>query len=317
MSESTPDLDLSVVFATRDRAEQLRDTLQRYCEWDTQGIAWELIVVDNASSDDTAGVLEEMAAKLPLKSLYMAEPGKNRALNESLDRMRGRFVLFTDDDALPNIDCAQVYLAATRRWPADAIFGARIVPRFPANTPTWMRKEDFEFSTTAFARYEPAEREGYVRRHPYGPSFLVRREAISDLRYTVHLGPQQGSYAMGGEADFLRRLAARGHRFVYVPDARVEHVVRPEQVEPDWLLRRANKKGRGQVYLPSDKKPRKLYLLGVPIKLWLGAARAWLRFRTARMSSQASRRTLEQGIVYELRRGQIQELRQRGANARR
>lgn len=313
MTEPTPDLDLSVVFATRDRAAQLRETLQRYCEWDTRDITWELIVIDNGSEDDTARVLRDMAQSLPLIHLHATQPGKNRALNRALDRLRGRFVLFTDDDVLPATDCAQIYMAATRRWPDDAIFGACIVPRFPPATPDWMQSADFEFSTTAFARYQPAEREGHVRRHPYGPSFLVCREAVGNLRYTEHLGPQQGNYAMGGEADFLRQLAARGHAYVYVPDARVEHVVRPEQVKPDWLLRRANKKGRGQVYLPSDKKPRRLHVLGVPVKLWLATARAWLRFRLMDVFRSASRRTLEQGIAYQLRLGQVQELRRRAS----
>lgn len=313
MQESTPDLDLSVVFATRDRAEQLRDTLQRYCEWDTRGVAWELIVVDNASVDETAHVLQAFTSKLPLWSLYVAEAGQNRARNQALEHLRGRFVLFTDDDVLTDPHCAQAYMAATRRWPNDSIFGARIEPRFPPGTPVWMQSPDFAFSSTAFARYEPANAERHVQRHPYGPSFLVRREAIGDLRFPAHLGPQQGTYAMGGEGDFLRRLAARGHAYVYVPDARVEHVVRPEQIEPGWLLRRANKKGRGQVYLPSDKKPSRFYCLGVPIKLWLAAARAWLRFRVAHIFSSASRATLEQGIVFQLRWGQIQELRRRAS----
>lgn len=311
MQDSVSNLDLSVVFATRDRAGQLRDTLQRYCEWDTQGIAWELVVVNNASTDDTADVLADMASRLPLQSLYVGEPGKNRALNEALEHLHGRFVLFTDDDVLPAKDCAQAYMAVTRRWPDDAIFGARIEPRFPPGTPDWVQSPSLEFSTTAFARYEPADSEGHVHRHPYGPSFLVRRNAIGDLRYTDHLGPQEGNYAMGGEADFLRRLAARGHGYVYVPDARVEHIVRPEQIESAWLFRRANKKGRGQVYLPSSKKPRKLHLLGVPVKLWLAAARAWLRYRVTGAISPASRRALELGIVYQLRLGQIQELRRR------
>lgn len=307
MNEVTSDLDLSVVFATRDRAGQLRATLQRYCEWDTRDIAWELIVVDNASTDETAQVLDDMASSLPLTRLYVPEPGQNRARNQALDRLRGRFVLFTDDDVLPAIDCARAYLAATRRWPRDSIFGARIEPRFPLGTPDWMQSPDFEFSTTAFARYKPSEHEGHVRRHPYGPSFLVRRAAIGDLRFPAHLGPQQGSYAMGGEGDFLRRLAARGHAYVHVPDAYVEHVVRDEQVEPGWLLRRANKKGRGQVYLPSSKKPRRLHVFGVSVRLWLATARAWLRFRLIAPLFATPRQRLEQGIVYQLRRGQIQE----------
>lgn len=316
MQDSVSSLDLSVVFATRDRGEQLRDTLQRYCEWDMRGIAWELIVVDNASTDDTAAVLADMAPRLPLQSLYVAEPGQNRARNRALDQLQGRFVLFTDDDVLPALNCAQAYMAATARWPDDSVFGARIEPRFPPGTPDWMQSPDFQFSTTAFARYAPTDAEGYVQRHPYGPSFLVRRSAIGDLRFPDHLGPQQGSYAMGGEGHFLRRLAERGNAYVYVPDARAEHLVRPEQIEADWLLRRANKKGRGQVYLPSNKKARRLYVGDVPVKLWLAAARAWMRFYVVAGLFAGPRERLLWGIAYELRRGQIQELirlRQTGA----
>jgi GT2 family glycosyltransferase len=193
-------------------------------------------------------VLDAFVSRLRLKRLFVAEGGKNRALNEALSIIGGALVIFTDDDALPDPHCFQAYLAAAQRWPTEAIFGARIEPRFPDNTPAWIRDPEFRFATTAFARYAPAAAEERVSRHPYGPSFAVRRYALANHRFATHLGPQSGAYAMGGEGHFLRALQRDGWAYVYVPCARVEHVIRQDQITPQWLLQRANKKGRGQVY---------------------------------------------------------------------
>lgn len=301
-------LDASIVFATRDRAHQLRQTLTAYESLDTQGIAWELIVIDNASRDETATVLEQAASRLPLTQLFVAEGGQNRARNQALDCIRGALVVFTDDDVIPQPDCLKAYIAAAHRWPGDVIFGARVEPRFPTQTPDWMRSPEFEFGTTAFARYHPSSLEEPVSRHPYGPSFAIRQTALTGRRFPEHLGPQSGAYAMGGEGYFLRNIAAEGHRYIYVPSAQVEHIVRQEQVEEAWLLKRAHNKGRGQVHLPSQKKPRKLFWGGVPIKLYFATGRAFLRYQVARLFARKEQQ-IKNGITYQLRLGQIVELR--------
>ena len=299
-------IDVSIVFATCDRCSQLRETLDAYRKLDTQGIRWELVIVDNNSHDDTDNVLAQASADLPINKLFVADPGQNNARNAALSHLRGELVIFTDDDALPSPDCIKGYLAATERWPNDAIFGARIEPRFPPNTPAWIQSPDFTFSSTAFARYSPSDHESRVKRHPYGPSFAVRREALGNHQFPTHLGPREGAYAMGGEGHFLRRLAAEGWGYVYVPGARVEHVIRPEQVEPAWLIRRANKKGRGQVYMPSTKRPRRIFWRGVSLRLWFATLRAGIRFY-ALSPFVTSRVSTMLGIKFELRRGEIQE----------
>ncbi|MBS64127.1 glycosyltransferase [Salinisphaera sp.] len=307
-------MDVSILFATRNRAAQLERTLDCYRALDTHGLDWELLIVDNGSTDATAEVIERARRDLPITYLHADGVGQNRARNVAMDRLSGELVIFTDDDVLPEPDCARAYIDAAQRWPDDVIFGARIEPSFPADTPDWMTSPDFEFATTAFARYQPADQEGPVGRHPYGPSFAVRRAAFQGMRFNEQLGPQTGSYAMGGEGDFLRRLAARGHRYIYVPQARVAHVVRTDQTNADWLLSRAYKKGRGQVYLPSSKKTPKLYWRGAPLKLWLATLRSGLRYQLCRrLQSVQERACIERGITYQFRLGQIDELRARQA----
>lgn len=302
--------DVSVLFATCGRAGQLRQTLAAYERLDTRDLTWELIVVDNASADETPQVLAAAHERLPLRTLYVAEGGQNRARNRALDDVHGALVIFTDDDVIPDPQCLKAYVNAAGRWPNDVIFGARIAPRFPSGTPEWMTSSDFDFSSTAFARYAPREDEGPVATHPYGPSFAVRANALAGRRFPEHLGPQAGSYAMGGEGAFLREIAANGHRYIHVPAARVEHIVRVEQIEPGWLLARARKKGRGQAWLPTNKKPRRLFVGGVSVKLLLAVARAWCRYRLAGLL-RSPRERLNRGIVFELRLGQALEQRRK------
>jgi len=317
MSEPTPPemspepaskaLDLSIVFATRDRATQLRQTLAAYEVLDTHDLSWEIVVIDNDSRDDTATVLQAASTYLPLVTLHVAAGGQNRARNAALGCLRGDLVIFTDDDVIPDAQCLNAYTAAAARWPHDVIFGARIDPAFPAGTPDWMRSDAFDFGTTAFARYAPRSDEGPVKTHPYGPSFALRRCALPGHYFPENLGPQSGGYAMGGEAAFLSQIAAAGHRYIHVPTARVQHVVRPEQIGKDWLLQRAQNKGRGQVYLPSRRQSSYLSYRGVSLKLRLSLARAFARYYAADLFL-SHRRCIERGITYQLRLGRVLEL---------
>lgn len=308
-------LDVSVVFATRDRADQLERTLSAYEALDTTGLAWELVIIDNNSNDRTAEVIRAASAQLPIIPLFVEAGGQNRARNVAMDRLRGDLVVFTDDDVIPEGNCLQAYIAAAARWPNDVIFGARIEPDFPQGTPAWLASPAFAFGTTAFARYAPRTDEGPVETHPYGPSFAVRRQALTGHRFPENLGPQAGGYAMGGEAAFLRGIARAGHRYIYVPSAQVAHVVRPEQIDDAWLLQRAQNKGRGQVHLPSSRRPTHIHVRGVSLKLLLSVARAWIRYHTARLFLSRQRR-VERAITYQLRLGRVIELRQQQAQHR-
>lgn len=311
MNDNTPPqattarLDATIIFATCNRARQLQTTLDAYRQLNTAGIAWQLRIVDNNSLDDTQDVLAGVR-DLPLVWQVVTAPGQNNARNAALQNIRSGLVIFTDDDVLPDPDCLQAYLAAAERWPDEAVFGARIDPCFPAGTPAWMQHADFDFSSTAFARYAPRADEGPVSRHPYGPSFAVRPQALGQHLFPTHLGPTAGNYAMGGEGHLLRRLKHEGWRYVHVPSARVEHVIRPDQITTAWLLQRANKKGRGQTYLPSRRAAPRYFWRGVPLDLWATAARKALRFHLLGPFLPARLQTIH-GIKYELRRGEIQQ----------
>ncbi len=93
---------VSLIVSTRNRATRLPDFLARISSLDAPPGGWELILVDNASSDDTSLILERFAATaaFPVRCVRAATPGLSHARNAGLACARGEIIAFTDDDTL-------------------------------------------------------------------------------------------------------------------------------------------------------------------------------------------------------------------------
>lgn len=264
---------VSVILATRDRADLLADTLRELEAQDSASRTWEIIVADNGSTDNTAEVLRRAAETLPLVSVFEPRPGKNRALNRALELARGDLLLFTDDDVVPDPRWIMEMASAADRWPGHAIFGGRIVPRFPPEAPAWLRNH--WFIGTAYARFELSQGEGPMTKWPFGPNFMVRAEAMEAQGYNEGIGPLGADYVSGSETELLMRLTQQGHKMVYVPTATVGHVVRPNQLSVDWLLARSYRLGRSYVELNVETLEGKNRVAGVPLRIWFRLAKGW------------------------------------------
>lgn len=300
-------VDITVIFATANRAELLAQTLGHLESLDTSGLTWQLIVIDNGSKDATPDVLAAARHRLPLIALSQPEPGKNRALNLGLPHAAGELVVFTDDDVIPDRDWLQVLAAASRRWPAHDVFAGRITPRFPDATPAWMRQHPF--SGAAYARFELPQEEGPTEKLALGPNFAVRRCVVARHRFSEAIGPNaaQRNYAMGSETEYLHRVQRAGHNTIYVPSARVQHVIQSTQTTPEWLLGRSFRLGRGLTRLGFVNPLKRPHLRGMPLQMVPTVVRTWLRYRVSPLLGW--HRHFDVAIEYQFLRGSLHELR--------
>lgn len=302
--------DLSVVIATRNRAGLLKETLARIARQEVGGLVWEVVVVDNGSSDDTPAVLQAAAAVLPIVALREPTPGKNRAMNRALDVARGRLLLFTDDDVEPAPGWLAEMAGAAGRWKDHGIFGGPVLLAWPEGTPEWLKACTTRGAN--FPLFVHSQPEGPIALAPFGPNYAVRRAALAGVRFDESIGPMaRATYAMGSETELLLRLMKQGVGAIYVPGSVVHHVIQPAQLEVASLLKRGFRSGRSAVRLGWDVNVvrRGRQVLGAPRYLWRMAAEAGARYA---VRLPAGRRvSLPAGLRFAYLLGCLHEYRQR------
>ena len=301
-------VDVSVVFATRNRAPMLACLLERLAALECHGFTWEVVVADSASSDETSRLLADPPEGLPLRSVRVAEPGKNRALNAAIRLTRGRLLVFTDDDVIPPRDWLARLVAAAARWPAVRVFGGRVRLALPPGTPSWVA--ELPGLAGSLAEYEPLATEGRTEAIPGGPNFAIRADALEGVAYDETIGPDGTvDYSMGSETELLQRLQRSGEAIVYVPDAAVRHIVRPEQLVTDELYRRSFRLGRS--YVRTGPEFRGRFVFGGPRWLWR------MCLQTALIASAAAPfdrpRSVREWMWHHFYRGRLHEHRLRSA----
>jgi glycosyltransferase involved in cell wall biosynthesis len=87
-------MDCSVVICTRNRATQLSEALSSLITLHIpNGTTWEVLVVDNGSTDSTADVIRSFEPLLPIKRIFQPEPGISNARNSGIDAAQGKYLL--------------------------------------------------------------------------------------------------------------------------------------------------------------------------------------------------------------------------------
>ncbi len=248
MADDTP--RITILIPTCNRAAVLRQTLEDFTRVDRTAIDCSLVIIDNNSSDNTAEVVKEYGAQLPISYLREARPGKNCALNKALRECSLKdIVVFTDDDVTPTRNWFQEIVSSVRKWPGIAVFGGKVELMWPDNKqPEWtMRDWMMGF---AFTRHHYAEGEALYKAPacPFGPNFWVRKVVFQKVPFFDEtIGPKPTNRILGDETSFLQDLRRHGFEMLYYPGAEVYHRIVREACTIPWLRRRAYTYGRGRI----------------------------------------------------------------------
>ena len=211
--------DLSVVVSTYNRAADLRRMLDALARSGTEAdLRWEVLVADNASSDDTAAVLQEFYAKAPMAVIGLYEPrrGKAYGLNQALGLVRGEVIAFIDDDILVADDWVATVVAHFRTHPASQCIGGRVELHDTRDAPVTI-KLSLQDSRTDLAGFGPDNIPILGCNMAFRADWL-RRLGLFD----TDIGP--GSrIGVAEDLDMLYRTVRAGGLIEYVPGLLVRH----------------------------------------------------------------------------------------------
>ena len=263
---------ISIIICTRDRADDLRQTLLSLAAVAIpHGCRCELLVVDNASSDHTPAVIAE--ASLPhmtVRALHEPKPGQSNARNLGLAESRGEILVFTDDDLRYSPEWLEAMSGPLRRGAADAVSGAMSLA--PHLERAWMG------SMHRIWLAAPPE-DTRAGAELVGANMAFRREVLAKVpRFDPELGP--GALGFGDDTLFGYQLERAGYRLATLP-LRTEHHFLPERLTRASFLSHAKKLGKSGAYLAHHWEHKNLrasrlnfYRKIVQLEVWRGTHRA-------------------------------------------
>jgi len=216
---------VSVVVPTRNRARLLREVIEALFEQEFDPQAFELIVVDNLSTDGTEALVSDLAARAPFRVRYRRMPvdrGPVYSRNEGAAMAEGEVIAFTDSDCRPGRD----WLREALRPFADATVGLVSGPVL------YKPGQPVRF----FSRASGEAR----KEHPTYPTAnaLYRRGvflALGGFDTRLTFRSFRNRPVECADSDLALRLIEAGHGNVFVPEAVVYHEV--ERLPPvSWAM---------------------------------------------------------------------------------
>jgi glycosyltransferase involved in cell wall biosynthesis len=245
---SDSNVEISLVICTRNRAPQLPAALEALARVECPH-RWELVLVDNASTDETPQLLTAFQKKFKgsLQVLRAPVPGLARARNVGWRAANGRIIAFTDDDCYPQPD----FLTETLACFSEEKFGfagGRVLLHDPLDYPITIQlsQERHEFRPRS---YIPPGR-------IHGANFAFRRDALLRIGgFDERLGAGT-ALCCAEDTDALARVSANGWWGVYDVGPTVSHHHRRRDPREIEKMRKGHSIGTGAYFLKCCLDPR-------------------------------------------------------------
>ncbi len=233
---------VSVVIATLNRSEQIAKCIERFLDLAPKpGAAWELIVVDNGSTDDTAERIKALQAQcdFPLSYIFEPTPGVSAARNAGIRAARHDILAFTDDDCRVDPSWLHSIQQVFADDPAVAMVGGRVDLFDP---------EDYEISIRRFDdRYEIKTIDDMFTRL-IGCNIAISAAALAGAgAFDTAMGPGT-RFKAGEDHELFYRVLKGGGKVVYEPSVRVEHAHGRRAQDEVQALKANYVKGRATIF---------------------------------------------------------------------
>lgn len=282
---------ITVAICTYNRATLLKSTIESLLALRVPpGVALEILVVDNNSTDDTARVVDDYCARGQVRGIFEEQQGLSNARNRALKDARGEAVAFVDDDVLVDPGWCEALCEGLREFRDAAAFGGTIDPWFVVEPDPDMAAA-FPEVAKGFCALDHGRESRLLDAGEYvwGANMAFRRSRLAGLQFDPAMGLLgEATRGNGEEMVFLDALRSSGGGLCWLPEMRVRHYVIPERMEMSYLREFVQGQGRlewRRSALADATHPR---LFGAPRWLWGRMVR--LRVRAMMLRSMGYRR---------------------------
>jgi glycosyltransferase involved in cell wall biosynthesis len=252
-AEKTP--VLSVIISTYNREEYLHLSLNSLVGQTLAKQAFEIIVVNNNSTDGTAQIVKSYAQKLPqMRCVFEAKQGISHARNRGAAESKAANIVFLDDDAEAPPEWAVNLVQAFADYPDAAALGGPIEPNWEGPEPEWLPAAFKSFYTWLDYGNQVlnlTEKGGVL----LGANIAFNKAKFMAYgQFNTQLGRVGKNLISGEETRLIEGLKEQGEAIYYLPHCGVRHLVLPERRSKKFLKERMVADGRSQIIIGLEKQ---------------------------------------------------------------
>jgi glucosyl-dolichyl phosphate glucuronosyltransferase len=231
---------ISVVICTRNRAELLSRALTSVVEQAFPRPDYEILVVDNKSTDRTHEIVKQFQGKATVRYLHEGHVGLCIARNTGWRNAAGRYVAFFDDDAI----ASPAWLAAIRDGftsasPCVGAIGGPARPIWEKSRPTWL--SDAIVCSLTVIDWGPSEKliDDISREWLVGANMAIPKALLAEVGgFHPSLDRVGNNLLSGGDVFLQKEIMRRGYRCLYSPAMAIGHLIPVSRMHQNWFIRR-------------------------------------------------------------------------------
>lgn len=232
-------VDLTVAIPTYNGAKRLPEVLEQLRvpnQTAANNFSWEVIVIDNNSTDDTAAVIQayqnNWSKQYPLKYYFEPKQGAAFARRRAFEEANGRLVGFLDDDNIPAANWLEAAYAFAVNHPKAGAYGSQIQGVFEVAPPANFQRIA-PFLAITQKGLEPLLYEPQKKVLPPSAGLVVRKQAWLDVpSHLILTGRTPTSMVTSEDLEMLAHIQAHGWEIWYNPEMKIDHKI------PHWRLQR-------------------------------------------------------------------------------
>ena len=273
---------LSLVVCTYNRDKYLYGALRCIAENGLPAEAYEIILVNNMSTDNTEAECQRFKNDYPdVDFRYFVETsqGLSFARNRGIDESRGDTLVFLDDDSYIQEGYLENLQKQLDSHPEADAFGGKIDPVFESGeAPKWLSKWNYSWVSAIDLGDSVCPFKG--KAFPIGANMGIRKAMLTKTgAFKTELGRSKKNLMGGEEKDLFERIRQQGGNIYYFPDVVVQHVIPPSRTTKDYVRRLGEGVGMSErIRTLSISKWKYLKRLISELIKWGGTTILWIGF---------------------------------------
>ena len=239
-------IELSVIIPTRNRCQLLQKALESLTKQTFSMERFEVIVIDNGSTDDTKVIAESFVGQLKLQYHYDDRPGLHVGRHDGMKLSRSNILVFADDD----IEATSTWLEGVHESfqdEATVLVGGKNLPKYESQPPFWILEKWYQMCNYGHCVPELSildfgeEKKEIPANYVFGCNYAIRKCVLQDVGgfHPDGMPFEMIQYRGDGETYVSQFISNHNLKTIYNPKASIFHFVPNSRLTLDYFKKRA------------------------------------------------------------------------------